>query len=168
MSMTSENIEQNELELPKSPITVEALDQLARAMADQSKEIDAIASDLKIAKDIMTKMEIQAKSYLEELDRIEFSTPFGEMKIKDHWQIKMPSDESKKMELFDWMKEKGIYERYATVHATSLKSLVLLERKEAEKMGEDLMVWALPGMDPPKLYQEMDFKPSKQTMNKEE
>jgi hypothetical protein len=156
------NTEQSDSDKPKAPITVEALDLLAEKMKKQQAVIDAANAALKIQKDAMTKMEIQAKAYLEELNRTEFMTPHGELKIKEHWTIKMPEDEDKKLELFEWMKGQGIYERYATVHATSLKTLVKKERQDAVKRGEDMMLWALPGMDVPKLYTELDFKPAKE------
>lgn len=139
-------------------ITAQDLDQLVATIAEKEKEEDAIAETLKIKKKEIAGLYIQATGYLKDLGRLEYDTPYGKVFLKEHWSLKVPQTPEDKEKLFSWMREKGIFEHYATVNSNSLKALYKTEKELAIKEGQDPVLFTLPGLEPATVYEKMDFK----------
>lgn len=142
-------------------VTVAELNALCNQMKEKKAEIDAKELELTELNKQLGKMKQQASAYLAELGQDKYITPFGELKRIERWQTKNPATEDDKRKLFDWMRERGIYDTYATVNARSLNSLFIKERAIAEAEGQDPMLFTLPGMEPATLFEDVDFKPKK-------
>lgn len=150
-----------QIEENKKEVTVAELDALCQELTEREAEKEVIAASLSEKNKEIARLESKAKGYLTELNRRDYVSPSGALSIKTDTTIKMPSTPEEKAKLWAWMREKGIYDAYATVHATSLKSLFLSERTLALEEGGDPITFALPGMEPAKEYESVKFKPKK-------
>lgn len=143
-----------------SDITIKQVDELLQKLAVLETEKDEISAVLTLKNKEISSLEFAITEVLESLGREEYDSPHGTAKIAEDLQVKQPSDENKHL-LWEWMKAKGIFERYAQVHATSLKSLFKAERVIAIDNGEDPMTFALPGMEPATILRRLKFKAKK-------
>lgn len=142
------------------PITVADLDALVAQISEVEGYKDAIELQLKEANKKIASLELRATDILKSLGRTSYSSPFGSIAIDNVMNIRQPEDDRKE-ELWGWMREKGIFDRYASVNATSLKALFKRERDIAIENGEDPVTFALPGMVPATFFQKLKFRPSK-------
>jgi hypothetical protein len=81
-----------------------------------------------------------------------YKAPGGTVYIKRIWQVKAPATDEDKAKLFDWLRQEGIFDRYATVNSNSLRALYMAEWEEAKKRGEGLE-FSLPGVAPATLFE---------------
>lgn len=141
-------------------ISVKELDSVLETLAQLETEKDVIAETLKEKNKQISSVELRVTEVLRSLEREEYDSPHGKVTFEEVFNVKMPSDETKE-QLWTWMREKGIYDRYASVHATSLKSLFKAERNAAIQNGEDPLTFALPGMEPATIFEKIKFKPKR-------
>lgn len=141
-------------------ITVAELDGVIAELAQKEAEAEEISLQLKAKNKEIAALEAKISSVLELLERDEYDCPVGKISIEEILSVKNPSDENKHL-LWSWMREKGVYDRYAQVHATALKSLFKEELALAIKNGEDPLTFALPGMEPATFFRKIKFKPRK-------
>lgn len=143
------------------PVTVKDLDQLIQDIASKKAEIDALSEQTTQKNKELGLLQTKAFNYLRELNRDDFKSPLGTLSIKKVWNVTNPKTEEDKAALFEWMREKGIYDAYATVNANSLKSLYLAEREAYIKEGGDPMLFNIPGMEQAKLFEIAQFTKSR-------
>lgn len=140
-----------------SEVSVAELDKLILAIRLNEEESSVVEGELKALNATITGLKAKACTWLKELGRSTYAAPDGSVSIVERVNIKMPATAEDKALLFDWMREKKIYDTYATVHAVSLKSLFLREQEEAMKAGADPITWALPGMQPASVFEDVKF-----------
>lgn len=139
-----------------SELKVSELDHLVQMIHDkrnQSKEMEAALS---IVNTEITALEVRAAQYLNELERDNFRTPFGMITLARRWRVNVPTHDKRKQELFAWLNERGIFEKYATVNSNSLNSLYMAEWKVAQEEGRG-MEFVMPGVEAPKLFETVKF-----------
>lgn len=144
-----------------SDVRVQELSGLIEQLAQAESEKDGMEAALKEKNKEIARIESSLRGYLAELQWTEFTAPAGKVSLGETFNIKMPQGEEAKGELFSWMRKQGIYDKYATVHATALKALFKVERELALERGEDPVTFALPGMEPATVYEIVKFKPAK-------
>lgn len=139
-------------EAPKKPITVEQLDALI-ALLFQKKEEAKELEKLVTAKNVeISKVRADITAALKELGREDYKAAAGSVKLKTTWRVNLPQSDEDKQKLFDWLKERGIFNKYATVNSNSLNSLYMAEWEAAKKRGEG-MEFEIPGVPQPKSFQ---------------
>ena len=136
-------------------ITVEDFDKLVEEM----KTAYDVEEALRVQKAEATKkvqgLEGKCISYLEELGRTNFKTPFGTPSIVNNWKVSNPSENSDKKAFFDFLRDKGGEElqlKYMSVNNNSLNSFYKKEAEIAEKKGELL---SIPGIGAPALHKSL-------------
>ncbi len=142
---------------PKPSVTVAQLDELVAKIFEKRKEIEAaelVTSKLNIE---LAKMKQDCVVYLKELGRENYKSPYGSISVQQKWRVNMPQTDAEKQALFEWMREKGIYDKYATVNSASLNSLWNAEREAAAKRGE-LMEFEIPGLGAGKLFEDLGMR----------
>lgn len=147
------------MSMTEATVSLKQMDDLFKALTKLEKEKEEIQDSLKEKNKEIAIQELKISEILTSLERDEYESPVGKASFEVIFQVKNPSDENKHL-LWEWMKEKGIFERYAQVHATSLKSLFKVERDIAIENGEDPMTFALPGMEPATIFKKLKFKPN--------
>ncbi len=144
----------------EKPITVADLDALVAQIAEKERYKDAVELQLKELNKAIMALETRATEILKSLGRKSYDSPWGSIGIDNIMQVVQPSDDRKE-ELWAWMREKGIFDRYASVNSNSLRALFKRERELAIENGEDPLTFALPGMVPATFFQKLKFRPSK-------
>lgn len=139
----------------KPSVTVADFDKLVDQMRVAYDEEEAAAAVKADATKKVKGLEAQCITFLEELGRTNFQTPFGTPSIVNNWKVKNPEDNSAKKMFFDFLRERGGEElvlKYMTVNNNSLNSFYKKEAKEAEKKGELL---SIPGIGAPSLHKSL-------------
>jgi len=135
-------------------------------------ELDKVVEELMLARkeaeeqELITKeknkkvMELEGKctQYLVELGRDNYATPYGTAYISNQYRVNQPADDVAKKELFDYLNEKGIFMRYASVNSMSLNSLYKSEWEAHKEQGNDPLTFSMPGIGAPKLFQRFGFR----------
>ncbi len=143
-----------------SEITVADLDNLVEKISKLEDQKEIIEISLKEKNKEISLLEMRAIEILKSLERESYSSPYGSITIKPVMNIVQP-EEDRKHELWEWMRTKGIFERYATVNSNSLKALFKKERELAIENGGDPITFALPGMVPATFFKKLEFKAKK-------
>lgn len=138
--------------------TLKQVDDLFKELTGLEVAKEEISETLKNKNKEIAALEAKITEVLVSLERDSYESPFGKASFVEEFQVRQPADERKHL-LWEWMKEKGIFERYAQVHATALKSLFKMERTLAIENGEDPITFALPGMEPATIFRKLKFKP---------
>lgn len=134
------------------------------------RELDVLVEDLKgleLAKDAAAKVTTELNKkiaqvegrivhYLKDLDRDQYDSPHGKLTIRPKWRVNLPKGQNK-LEFFEYLRERGIFEEYATVNSNSLNALYMADWQDAQKRGEG-MTFTMPGIDAPTLFESLDFK----------
>lgn len=143
-----------------SQVTVKELDDLIEKLAGEETKKDGAAEVLKGINKEINALEYRIAAYMNELGRDEYVSPIGKFTIKDSWRVNMPENDIEKAKLFDHLRERGIFDKYATVNSNSLNALYRADWDAAKEHGEG-MTFAMPGVPAPKFDKKLDFKPSK-------
>jgi hypothetical protein len=131
-----------------SNISVAALDQLAKKLDDLKTKKTAQEAEVKNTNKEITSLAMDILKHLQELDREEYISPYGKLKIKDNFQITSPKGDGK-LEFVSHLKEIGIYEQVASVHAATVKTIAQEAYAKAMKEpGFDPMTWEFFGVKP--------------------
>lgn len=133
------------------PITVEGLNKLCEELAKKEKTKLSHEETLKNTNKEIARLEGQIVGYLEELGQEEFLSPLGKVKIDLKWRVNMPAGDLEKKALFEHLRERGIFDKYATVNSNSLNSLFMKDWEAAKERGEGLE-FNMPGIAAPKLF----------------
>ncbi len=132
--------------------TVEDLDNFVKQIRDKKLEAKTVDTQLTALNKEVATLEAKAAGLLKELGRDNYRSPHGMISLVKTWSVQNPKTDKDKLALFDWLKEQGIYEKYATVNNRSLNSLYMSEWKEAQKEGNGLS-FTMPGIEAPKLFE---------------
>jgi hypothetical protein len=138
-------------------ITVEDLDKLVEEIFVAKDKYEEIGRHKAEAYNEFVALKAKAVTYLRELERRNYKTDKGLITISQKYRVKLPVSPESKGQLFDYLKEKGVFEKYATVNSNSLNALHKAEREAAEERGEG-MTWSMPGIDDPTLFEDLTTK----------
>lgn len=147
---------------PASPVTITVadLDALIVKYFD-ILQIDKIKAELALTtvnKEIGS-IESKLVTYLKALDRREYKHPRGTVKVVNKWRVNGPQTDADKAALFAWLKERGIYDKYATVNVASINALFLAEWEAMKKADpEAALTFNMPGIGAPKLFEALGKK----------
>ncbi len=143
-----------------SQVTVRELDELLEKMAAKEKEIDALSATLTEHNKEFNRLKFRAVDFLKELGRDGYTSPAGDIKMVESWRVNLPATDQDKLALFDFLKTRGLFEKYATVNSNSLNALYKADWEEAKAKGEG-MTFTMPGVGAPKLDRVPKFKVAK-------
>ena len=144
------------MEEEKPSITVAELDDLVHTIAAKKQEIEETQDVVKQHNKQLAELHAKAVVYLNELDREDFKSSFGTIKLDPKWNVKLPPKGVNRQALFDEMKAKGVFDAYATIHAGGFKSWYMAEWKIAEEKGEG-MGFKMAGVETPTLFEDLKF-----------
>lgn len=156
MTQTASNIDINQAwydEEDTSPIEVPEFEKLLDEMNDQKQKIKKMKASLGDENAILTKMKFKVLAYFEEFGKTKHLASFGTVYIKTSFTCKTPKTPEEKAALFAWMKEKEIYEQYATVNSKSLNTLYNSLVKEDSD-------FVMPGTSDPGYFQTIEMRSS--------
>jgi len=125
-------------------------------MADVRVEKEAKEDELKEINGRLEALKQTAVNYLTELKRDSYRSPVGTVSIREYNTVATPKTDEDKMKLFDFLREKDIFIRYATVNSKSLNSLYKACLEEANQAGE--LNFEIPGVGAPKMHRDISFR----------
>lgn len=144
-----------------SSVTVKDLDLLIGKLAKKEDEYEkAKAQATEIFKE-KNRLEYQVVAHLKDLGRDSYDSPLGKAKIVEKWRINLPKEELAKKELFDHLRERGIFDALATVNSNTLNSLYMKDWAAAKERGEGVTFF-MPGVGAPIPNESLNFKQKKQ------
>ena len=149
--------------MPASPtddakeVTVEMLDQLVKDIADTKNMIALSEAHTSELNKLKGGLEAKCVNYLKALGRDKYQSPHGNVSVTAKWRVNLPATDADKRAFFDWLREKGIFDKYATVNANSLQSLYMGEWDAATRAGVG-MEFTLPGIGERKLFEGLSFR----------
>lgn len=141
----------------KASVTVADLDGLMEEIFESKSAYEKKGREKAVAFNNFVALKAKAVAYLKELKRTDYKSDAGDIRISRKWQVKLPQSSEEKTKLFDWMREKEIFDKYATVNSRSLNSLHKAERESAIERGEG-MVWKMPGIEDATLFEDLTTK----------
>lgn len=145
---------------PTGQVTVAELDALIEKLADCSKRCDAKEDEMKALNKEYASLEGKIAAHMEELNRQKYDSPHGKFQVNEKWRVNMPQTDADKAAFFDHLRERGIFDKLATVNSNSLNALYMRDWEEAKDRGEG-MLFNMPGVPAPTRFVKLDFKPNK-------
>jgi chromosome segregation ATPase len=143
-----------------SEVTVKELDELTKKLVELNKSKDALEDQVTVINKEIMQIEQQCTNYMKELERDEYVSPFGKVSIEEKWRVNLPDTPVAKKLFFDHLRERGLFDKYATVNSNSLNAYFKAEWEEAKRTGN--VNFALPGIEAPRLFEKTNFKPNKE------
>lgn len=141
-------------------VTIADLDKIIEDIVKEYALLEVEESKVKERNKGIGRLEGKLTQILKDLGREKYETPLAKVALKQKWRVNMPANDIAKRELFDHLRERGIFDKYATVNSNSLNALYMADWKDAEEKGEGLG-FTMPGIEAPKLYETTDIKPIK-------
>ncbi len=148
----------------KPEVTVKELDELIVKILAHEEKIEAKQAEITEMNKELARMESLAVQHLKDLERDEYVSPQGKVGIKEKWRVNLPQTDQDKELLFQHLRDRGIFNKYATVNSASLNSLYMADWEEAKSRGEGLE-FSMPGVPAPNVYEKFDCKASKARKN---
>lgn len=131
--------------------TVKELDELVESIFAQKKACEEKEKALTEENKKLAALEAKAVAWLDELGREKYQHPLGTIYVNEKWRFSLPQSDEEKLAFFGWLKERGLFDRYATVNANSYNSLLLAEWEAAKEAGNG-MDFSVPGVPEPKFH----------------
>ena len=150
-----ENEAQSEIKVQEFDALVERIFKLRDEIEEANRHVSGKQMELK-------RLKAQAVLYLHELNRKNFKSALGTVRIAPKWQVRMPATVPDKLAFFEWLKERNIFDTYATVNSRSLNSLVAKEMDLAVKAGT-AMEFSIPGIEQPTLFEDLGIRSANST-----
>lgn len=140
-------------------VTLKDMDALIEEIAAKRNEIDAQAEIVKALNKQLDDLEIKCIGYLKELNRENYQSPVGTIYQIKKWRVSTPKTEADKEAFFAYLKERGLFNQYATVNSNSLNAYYASEFEAAKERGE--FGFTIPGLSAPSLYETVGFRKAK-------
>jgi hypothetical protein len=135
-------------------VTVTDLDALVEEIFTQKVKIEEMGELVTLENKKLAALEAKGVAYLEALGRESYKHPRGTISIKESWRFNLPATDEDKFAFFTWLRERGLYDKYATVNSNSYNSLLLTEWEIAQHEGR-AMEFSVPGVPQPKFYRRL-------------
>lgn len=141
-------------------VTIAEVDALLATILEKEEAKEKLSEQVTELNKEIARLEAQATQYLKDLDREKYESPLAKVKIEQKWRVNLPADEAAKKELFEHLRKRGIFDKYATVNSNSLNSLYMADWEAAKEEGKGIEFY-MPGIDAPKLFEKLNVKPIK-------
>ncbi len=138
-------------------VTVADLDALVADIFEQRKKIEESEAATSLLNIELTKMKAKALNYLKSLGRDDFKSPMGTIRASLKWRVNLPASDEDKAKLFEHLRERGLFDRYATVNSQSLNSLFMADWEAAKEEGRG-MEFKMPGIGEPKSFEDLNVR----------
>ena len=138
-------------------VTVADLDQLVAEIFSLRAEIAVMNKAVSVQNVRLMGLKSRAVKFLHELNRRDYKAPQGTVRISPKWTVTLPKTIPDKLAFFAWLREREIFDTYATVNSRSLNTLYNKEMEIAQKKGMG-MEFSIPGIDNPNLFEDLGIR----------
>ncbi len=154
--------------LPASPsesapeVTVQQMDELVTLYFNKQKEKAEKELIVSAVNKEIASIENMLANYLKALNRTDYKHASGTVTAAKKWRVNMPETDADKANLFGWLRERGIFDKYATVNSNSLNSLYMAEWEKVKRESPlDALTFTIPGIGAPKLFESIQKRKGK-------
>lgn len=135
---------------PPAPITIEAVDLLINDAVFFEELTDDLAELTTYINKKRMRLAQAGGSYLKTLKREDYVSPQGKIEIGGKWHVNMPETHDDKLALFQYLKDRKVFDTMATINSKSLNSLYMKTWDLACKADPDMRVlFEIPGVPGP-------------------
>lgn len=127
-----------------NPESLKAVSELAEQMFRMKVERDEAEKEFEEKKSKLHEAGLRMREMLQAAGLESFKHPRGSVFLETRTTVKVPADPAAKQLLFNYFREKGIFDAYVTFNANSLSAWYRAERELAEKQGN--YGFAVPGI----------------------
>lgn len=138
--------------------TTKELEELVTACFTQQTLADNAMAVSEKHREEQRELERKIQSYLEYYGKSKYVSSIGTIEVRERFSFRTPKTDEEKKFFFDWLTEKGLFLRYASVNSNALNSLLKDEFEEAREAGKEITV---PGIQKPTEYRTIHLKRSK-------
>lgn len=139
-----------------APVTIAQLKDLCEGLVLARHAKKEIEDELKKAQEEVDKLESKILLIMKENSLPNFKGEFGSISIKNNRSIKVPDTLEKKLEFFEYLKSKGIFEEMVSVHSKTLSSWFNAEVQAKESEG--IFGFIPPGLSAPTEFQTLSVR----------
>lgn len=141
---------------PASEITVAKLQDLCqrfKVYKDEKKALEDKASEMSAE---IQKLETKILEYLKENGMDSFRGDFGLISLKINRSVRQPETHEDKIALFNYLRDKNVFEEMVTVNSRTLSSWAISEIEAKEREG--CYGWAPPGLKQPSEHMSLSLR----------
>jgi hypothetical protein len=132
---------------------------LADKIAEIRSKLDKLESETSLLNKEKYEAEVELISSLEASGLDSFKGSQGNYSVINRMSVKVPASPEEKAEFFNWLREKGLFEAYATVNSQSLNKLYRESIEEAAEQG--VADFKIPGIGEPNFSKTLSFRRGK-------
>lgn len=142
-------------------ITVEELEAHCKSIADLRNEIDADKAALSKKSEQLEEMELKAIAMLKDLNKTSYKSNHGQIIRTEKWRVNLPQSDEDRAAFFQYLKDKGLFDKMISVNANTLNSFWKQEFENVkENAPEEALTFSIPGIGEPKLHETLSFRRS--------
>lgn len=131
--------------MEKQDISVSDMEELGKLIKEAREYCDQKAAEKAEAEGQLLALEMKAISYLTALDLTSYKSANGTMTVTTRASYKLPKTWENKQALFDYLKEKGLYEEAVSVNSQWLNGFCKREVEAATEAGD--LFFSVPGIE---------------------
>lgn len=139
-------------------VTIGGLEDLSAQIAAQRDVIDEMSAAKKLEEKKLYSLEQKMLATLEAIGKSSYQAKVGTLYISNRKSVKVPATPEDREAFFNYLRERGIFEKMITVHSATLTSYYNAEFDEAVAEGRDLEI---PGIGEPTITQSIGFRTAK-------
>lgn len=143
----------------KSSVTLEEIEALGKKIVAARAEVDRVADIKKELEQNVLDLELKMLEILHETGRTNFPLADGtSVYINRRLSFTIPKTPESKVEFFNYLRSKGVFENLITVNHQTLNSFCKAETEAALARGE---LPSIPGIAPPTEYESIGVRGSR-------
>lgn len=132
---------------PRTKPTLAEVANLASSIFLQKNTLDAAKNIVKNAQEKLDDLENKMIYMLKDAGLESFKSSMGTCTISNRTSVRIPQTVEDKLKLFEYLKQKNIFNELVGVNAQTLNSFYKSELEKAIERGDD--EWKLPGVGEP-------------------
>lgn len=146
----------------QQPVTVDQLDGFVEQYRSLKECIEEQERQTGAAREELDKLGYKIMAILKTLNRKNYKSEAGTFTIVEKTRVSIPQTNEDKEALFRWLRDRGLYEAYATVNSNAINSLFNEEYEQVKRSGdpEQIMNFSIPGLSQPKVHEIISFRRS--------
>ena len=134
-------------------VTVKELEDLVLAIKIFKQNIKIKEEEVEELKAKKAEFEIQMLAHLDALEKTSYDSQHGKISVHHEDYVSMPSEPADKKAFLEYLRKREVFDSFVTVHNRTLNSFYKSEKEmakeEANKRGEPLVDFKIPGLPEP-------------------
>lgn len=139
-----------------SAVTVQQLEEKIKVYKEQKELVEQAEYEVEKLKKEMNNTGQWLQEFMEQHNKTSYKSCYGNLIMTTRFSVSMPKEPEKREALFNYLKEKGIYENLITINHQSLNSFYKEEMESHLNKGE--LDFTLPGVSEPSAHRTISLR----------